>query len=207
MLFLFSRLQIIRFYTGIQILTLVSILFCVPSFSQNTNLSISGQVVDSINNQPIEFASVAIYKLPGTVLITGTITDANGEFVLNKIYSGKYILKSSFVGYQTNSTKVEISNVSVNLSKPIYLSGSLLSLNEVEVTGTPVEKQITIEKTRINVARNIASVSGNITDILKSQSSISIDADNIVYLRGNKNILILMDGIPTTITTLNSIPS
>ena len=188
-------------------MTLVSILFCVPSFSQNTNLSISGQVVDSINNQPIEFASVAIYKLPGTVLITGTITDANGEFVLNKIYSGKYILKSSFVGYQTNSTKVEISNVSVNLSKPIYLSGSLLSLNEVEVTGTPVEKQITIEKTRINVARNIASVSGNITDILKSQSSISIDADNIVYLRGNKNILILMDGIPTTITTLNSIPS
>ena len=66
---------------------------------------------------------------------------------------------------------------------------------------------MTIEKTKINIAQNISSVSGNVTDVLKSQSSVSVDGENNVYLRGNKNILILMDGIPTTISSLNSIPA
>ena len=43
--------------------------------------------------------------------------------------------------------------------------------------------------------------------MLKSQSSINIDAENKVYLRGNSNILILLDGLPTTVTSLNSLPS
>jgi outer membrane receptor protein involved in Fe transport len=177
-------------------------------FGQETKpYSISGVLVDLESKQPIEFASVAIYKIPDTVLVTGTITNAKGEFLLNKLTSGKYLIKSSFVGYQTNSKNVEILNASVNLSEPIYLTTSSLSLNEVKVTATRNEKQITIEKTKINVAQNISSVSGNVTDVLKSQSSVSIDGENNVYLRGNKNILILIDGVPTTISTLNSIPA
>jgi outer membrane receptor protein involved in Fe transport len=191
----------------IYFLILISILFCLPSYSQNNSFSISGKLIDSSNNQPIEYASVAIYKLVDKALITGAITNAKGEFILDKVNSGKYILKSSFIGFQTDSTIVEINNAPVNLSKPILMTSSTLSLNEVQVTGTRNEKQITIEKTKINVSQNISAVSGSITDVLRSQSSVNIDAENSVYLRGNKNILILMDGIPTTISSLNSIPA
>lgn len=92
------------------------------------------------------------------------------------------------MGYQTGSSNVEISKASVNLSEPIYLTASALSLNEVQVTATRNEKQITIEKTKINVAQNISSVSGNVIEVLKSQSSVSIDGENNIYLRGNKKI-------------------
>jgi hypothetical protein len=194
-------------YLKILILVLISVLFSQNSYSQTGNLSISGVLIDSVSNQPIEFASVAAYQLPGSVLITGTITNTNGEFVLNKLKSGNYILKSTFVGYQTKSFQVVVDNASVNLSKPLYLMPSSLSLSGVQVTSSRNEKQVSIEKTKINVAQNISAVSGNITDVLKSQSSISVDGENIVYLRGNKNILILMDGVPTTISSLNSIPS
>lgn len=181
--------------------------FGFTSYCQNSNYSISGRLIDSTSNEPIEFASVAAYKLPDNVLVTGAMTNAKGEFFLNKLANGKYHIKSSFVGYQTNSKVVEISNSSVKLSNPLFLVNSSISINEVEVTATKNEKQITIEKTKINVQQNISSVSGNITDVLKSQSSISIDAENNVYLRGNKNILILMDGVPTTISGLSSIPA
>jgi outer membrane cobalamin receptor len=87
------------------------------------------------------------------------------------------------------------------------LESSVLSLNEVQIKATRSEKQINIEKTKINVAQNIASISGNITEILKSQSSVNIDGENNIYIRGNKNILILIDGIPTTVANLNSIPA
>ncbi len=68
-------------------------------------------------------------------------------------------------------------------------------------------KQVTIEKTKINVAQNISAVSGNITNVLKSQSNITIDAEDNVYLRGSSKILLLIDGRPTTVASLNSIPS
>jgi len=144
--------------------------------------------MDFASKQPIEFASVAIYKTPDTLLVTGTITNTKGEFVLKNLSSSKYIIKSSFVGYQTSSTNIEIVKSSIILSEPIYLTESALSLNEVQITATLNEKQVTIEKTKINVAQNISSVSGNVTEVLKSQSSVSIDGENNIYLRGNKNI-------------------
>jgi hypothetical protein len=150
------------------LISFLIIFYQVSLGQENKNYSITGVLMDFESKQPIEFASVAIYKIPDTVLITGTITNAKGEFVLNKMISGKYIIKSSFVGYQTGSTNVEISKASVNLLEPIYLTASALSLNEVQVTATRNEKQVTIEKTKINVAQNISSVSGNVTEVLKS---------------------------------------
>jgi len=189
------------------ILALTNILSQVSYGQDIKNYSVSGMLKDFSNNQPIEFASVAIYRIPDTVLITGTITDVKGEFVLKNLSSGKYMLKSSFVGYQTASHPVLISSASVGLSEPIFLTAAGLSLNEVLVTATRNEKQVSIEKTKINLALNISAVTGNVSEVLKSQSSVSFDGENNIYLRGNKNILILMDGVPTTVSTLNSIPT
>ncbi|HNQ66875.1 MAG TPA: outer membrane beta-barrel protein [Bacteroidales bacterium] len=188
-------------------LILFTLFYQTSSGQENRHYSISGVLMDSTSSQPIEFASVAIYKMPDTLLITGTITNAKGEFVLNKLESGKYVLISSFVGYQAKTKNVIINNASVNLAEPVYLTNSLLLLNEVQITAISDDKQITIEKIKIDVAQSISSVTGNVTEVLKSLSFISIDMDENIYLRGNKNILVLIDGIPTTISTLNSLPA
>lgn len=169
--------------------------------------TISGQLIDSVSRQPIEYASVSIYKLTDTSLISGSITNTKGEFSIHNLPKGKLIIRSSYIGYRTKTTSAEITNSSVNLAEPILMNSSMVYLNPIHVTGQQNEKQINIEKTKINVGQNISSMSGNVTDVLKSQSSISIDADNGIYLRGNGNILILLDGKPTTITTLNTIPA
>ncbi|MEA5007084.1 MAG: outer membrane beta-barrel protein [Rikenellaceae bacterium] len=174
---------------------------------QSVNYSLAGKLLDRESKQPVEFASVAIYKMSDTSLVTGIITNAKGEFLLKNLPSGKYVIKSSFVGYQTNSMTIQIAGAPVNLSEPIYLSTSAMSLNEVQVTASRNEKQISVEKTKINVSQNISAVSGNVTEVLKSQSAVTIDGGNNIYLRGNKNILILIDGVPTTLSSLNSIPT
>jgi outer membrane receptor protein involved in Fe transport len=189
------------------IITLILNILSVTNGQSKNSYSISGVLLDSLSKQPIEYAAVAIYNLRDTSLITGTITNPKGEFTITNLPPGKLLIKSSFIGYKNKITNVEINNVSVNLTLPILMNSSSIYLNAVTVTGQQNEKQINIEKTKINVAQNIGSVSGNVTDLLKSQSSISIDADNSIYLRGNGNILILMDGRPTTLATLNSIPS
>ncbi|MDD3876804.1 MAG: outer membrane beta-barrel protein [Bacteroidales bacterium] len=173
----------------------------------HNHYSVSGKLMDSTSGLPIEFASVAIYRMPDTVLVTGTISDSTGRFVLKNMASGRYLIKVSFVGYQTLLKTSEITNASIEFSEPFYLTNSTIALNEFQITGEQLEKQLTIEKTIINVSQNISSVSGNITDVLKSESSVTIDSENNVYLRGNKNILILLDGVPTTVSSLNSMSS
>jgi outer membrane receptor protein involved in Fe transport len=189
------------------IIVLLFVSFWLTTSAEATKkITISGSIIDTITRQPIEFASVAVYKMTDNSLVNGTITNSKGEFVF-ELPPASYIVKSSFVGYKSKTVSVDFTNASTGKIEPIELSNVAISLNEVKVTGNKTEKQMSIEKTKINVSQNISSVSGSITDVLKNQSSISIDAENNIYLRGNSNILILLDGRPTTVTSLGSLPS
>ena len=180
----------------------------IISFGQiNNGFSISGTVADSTTKAPIEYAAVAIYRINNSTPVTGMITNDKGAFVFHNLNKGEYVLKINFIGYKTKTEKLEISNSSVQFTEPVLINSSAVSLAGVQVIGKMNEKQVSIEKTKINVSQNISAVSGNVTEVLKSQSSINIDADNNIYLRGNSNILILMDGKPITISSLNSIPA
>jgi outer membrane receptor protein involved in Fe transport len=189
-------------------LTALLIALCViPAEAQvKKPYSLSGWVIDSLSGVPVEFASVALYKRADTLLITGTISDQKGRFEFKELGSAEYLIRFSFVGYQNKLVQTEIKNESIEITEPIRLRETGLKLEAVEISAQQIEKQMSIEKTRINVSRNIGSVTGNAVDILKSHPSVSIDADEKVYLRGNENILILLDGRPTTLNSLNSIP-
>jgi len=189
-------------------LIILLLLASALSFAQsNKEFSVSGRLIDCDTKEAVEYASVVAYKLPDTVMITGGITDEKGRFILQKIPAGKYIIRASFIGYQTHSSQVEVSKTSYNLNDPLCLKKTGVSLEAVTISEERSEKQISIEKTQIQVSQNISSVSGNIIDVLRSHPSVSIDSDETIYLRGNKSILILLDGVPTSVTSLNAIPS
>jgi len=78
---------------------------------------ISGKVFTA-ENEPLPGASVII---DGTT--QGTVTDLKGEFSLNNLKNGNYLLKVSFIGYETYSSKIY-------LSKDLFLNISLQK-NEV----------------------------------------------------------------------------
>jgi len=192
----------------IVIITIITLFSFYFANAQEKKMFISGIVKDSINKNNVAYVSVAIYKMPEKKLITGTMTDEKGEFKLSKLGNGNYTIKLTFVGYETKTIAMELNEKSVTIENPIYLKENDIILNEVLVnTSAKKETQISAEKTKINVSKNIAAVSGNLTEVLKGQSSITIDAENNLYLRGNNNILILLDGVPTTISSLNSIPA
>jgi len=53
-------------------------LFFSMSFLLSVFSQIQGRVIDT-NNQPIEFVNVALYALPDSTLVTGTITNKKWE--------------------------------------------------------------------------------------------------------------------------------
>lgn len=169
-----------------------------------TNMStLSGKVVDE-NSTPIEYASVAVFD--ADKVLTGSVTDSNGGFVIKvPVRTEEYLLSVQFIGFTKYEAPVKADRSNVNLGS-IVLNGSAVSLNAVEVVGKADAHTSNIERTNINVAANINASQGTALDILATSANVSV-GNGTISIRGNSNVLVLLDGVPTTMTDLSAIPA
>jgi hypothetical protein len=77
-----------------------SILFSVVSMAQQPMFSIKGKVVDASTSAPLEFTTVALKKMRDSSLVSGTITSSTGEFRIDNIGPGGYMMEIAFIGYE-----------------------------------------------------------------------------------------------------------
>ncbi|WP_114749969.1 TonB-dependent receptor [Pleomorphovibrio marinus] len=84
-------------------LNIIYFIFQVMGFAQNPQAStdytqtIRGQVMDQVTKSGLPGASVHI---PGTDPVKGTVTDLDGNFVLEEVPTGRISLQISFIGYE-----------------------------------------------------------------------------------------------------------
>lgn len=188
---------------GFIIITLINFAGPIDVSAQNVSCQVVGKVIDEQQN-PMPYASVAIYE--GTVPITGAITDNKGEFSLTAKQShAEYRLAVKFVGYAKYETSMKLDKSRINLGI-ITLKEDAVLLDEVVVSAGQLTQKSSVEHTTINASANMTSSKGTAVDILRSASSVSISGEEI-SIRGNKNILVLMDGVPTTASDLSTIPA
>ncbi|MBQ1612471.1 MAG: DUF1349 domain-containing protein, partial [Alphaproteobacteria bacterium] len=89
----------------------------------------------------------------------------------------------------------------------IILAQDATVLNEALVVAGETPKSLSVEKTRINTASSAAAATGSVLEVIREVSAISVDGSGGISIRGNSNVLILVDGIPTTLGGLESIPA
>ena len=82
-----------------------------------------------------------------------------------------------------------------------------LQLGGITVTGRAADKKVTVEKTSINPSASVTAATGSVLEVLRSSSTVTVDGSGQVSIRGNGNVLILVDGVPTTLDGLGSIPA
>ena len=85
---------------------------------QASNLkAISGQlngiVLDKDNHQPIEYATIELYKTGISKPINGTTTNAKGEFSIKGLDSGIYFIQIEFIIIYQVSNKADFSRSGV----------------------------------------------------------------------------------------------
>ena len=60
---------------------------------------ITGTILDT-QQKPLSFANVLLLNPADNMLITGNITDEQGQFSFNEMVNGTYLIQASMVGYQ-----------------------------------------------------------------------------------------------------------
>ena len=97
--------------------------------------SISGIIINSINNQPVEFAKVKIVGLP-----KGAFTDSLGYYKIDGIEPGVYSITASSVGFN----EFILADITVTVSRTAELNFALeefiLEKGEVKVVAKPFRK-------------------------------------------------------------------
>ena len=107
---------------------LLFIFSIIPIVFQAQNHMISGKVTDKEYN-PIEFVTISLLSASDSSLVTGTITDEKGRFILSCKEKGNYIIRASHIEYTTTiiAANQSISNIT------FILEPSIISIDEVIV--------------------------------------------------------------------------
>lgn len=189
-----------------------SILFIVilliinfSAFAQHTPCKVTGKVVDEKN---FEMSYVSVYASLQDSVVAGALTDQNGQFSLKVPRSPEtYTLTVIYMGYKSKHLDFTTDKNEVALGS-IPMEATSQALEEVNITVRDGGRTIvTAEHTTIMPTDATTMMTGTVADLLRQQSSVTVDPDGSVSIRGNGNVLLLLDGVPTNLGSINAIPS
>ena len=135
----------------------LSVLMMTSSaFAQAQNITVSGNVTDAANGEPVPFASV---HLQGTM--TGVSTDADGHFSLSVPHDG--VLVFSSIGYKTQNVPVSSRTV---LNIALEADTQFIDETIVVAYGTATKSSFTGSAAVVNAETIENRVTTNVTNAL-----------------------------------------
>ncbi|MDO6595817.1 outer membrane beta-barrel family protein [Oceanihabitans sp. 2_MG-2023] len=152
---------------------LLFVLIPLSLFSQD--FSLSGKIQDA-ENIPISYANIIILNKQDSTIVSGTSSNDLGDFFLNNIQANTYILKVSFVGFNTYSKEIQVAK-NKNLST-ITLTESNEHLDEVAIVVKKPTVKKEVDRLIFNVA-NTALSEGNMMEVLQSTPGVLVIDNNI----------------------------
>ena len=107
---------------------MINLLFSVLLFSSVTG-KVQGRVVDTETREPIPYANVIIINSE-----MGAATDANGNFFILNVPTGKYTIEFSYLGYQTKRVAGVVVEYDKTARLEVDLKPSAIELSPITVT-------------------------------------------------------------------------
>src|SRR5690606_28217846 len=156
-------------------------LLSVPAYAQHAG--IKGIVLGKLNNEPLEYASVSLYRTSDSTLVTGAVSQAGGTFELTRLKAGDYYIKAHFIGYQARIIPDIVLTANQKLTiGTIMLSPDQRLLNEITVTGQKINVMNKLDKQTYKADQFEAAKGGSAIDVLKNMPSVSVNGQGDITL-------------------------
>jgi len=174
-----------------------------PTYASNPNPetdlkngSVSGRVIDQNEGQAVSFAAIVIKSATDEKTLTGGITTEEGEFLIEKLPEGDFMLEVQFIGYKTYKTTFHISsNQKKIVLGTISLESESTELSEVELVAERSTIEQKVDRKVINVGKDLTTVGPTASDIMNNIPSLNVDQQSgEITMRGNSNVRVMIDG-------------
>ncbi len=193
----------LNYFFVIKILLLHTSLYSHKGHKEKTKKLETGQIratiVDSVTMKPMEYVSVSLLDTDHREVVTGGVSNKDGEIIIFRIPLGEYIPLIEFIGYKTKELG-PINLYSSNGGKikqdigTIKLAMVSLRMDAIDVLGGDIQYVQKIDKKIFNVGENLALSGGSGTDVLRQIPNIDVSVDGTISLSGDENVTILIDG-------------
>lgn len=177
---------------------IILFLLILPISLMAQKASLKGKVVDAVSNEPLPFVNVVV---SGTT--TGTITDLDGNFLLNGLNPGFIRIETSFVGYrQTISSEIEVSAANTNFIE-IQMEQQKEQIDEVTIKASPFRKTeespVSLRSIGIGEIEKSPGANRDISKVIQSfpgvQSTPAFRNDIIIRGGGPSESRFYLDGV------------
>ena len=167
-------------------------------------LEIGGRVCEAGARQALEFANVVLQQKDST-FITGTTTNAKGNFILKHVKPGDYLLAVSSLGYETKYIVLDGCSQSVALGE-ILLGDAAVSLDNVVVSAanqrSTLDRKIVFPSDR----QLKASTNGvNLLDQLMLPRIVVNQMNNEISVPGGGEVQLRINGVKVEIQDIRAI--
>ncbi len=176
---------------------LTTLLFCLlTTLAYAQTADINATVVDSTGTT-LPGANAILLRTSDTLLTSFGTTDAKGEFLMEKVPAGEYILRVSFLGFERPDQAITItaSDQFLGLGElTMYPAGFLLS--GVEVTADRIPIRMKGDTMLYDAGAFAVGENAKVEDLLRRLPGMSIDANGQLTWRGKPVQEIMINGKP-----------
>ena len=179
-----------------KLFTLLFASICALPIAAQQQETVSGHLVDGENGEALVLATVQLYRLNGkdTTFVTGVFSNTTGNFSINNVRNGNYLLKATYLGYKElkrNITKVT--------GRTLTLGTIKMEQNAVELQGATVTanvpKMVIKDDTVVYNADAFRVPEGSVIEALvESLPGAKIDDDGKISINGKDVKRFKLDG-------------
>ena len=163
------------------------------------NCILKGTIVDGATKSPLFYTRVSLMENDSsTNELYMSFTGSDGQFAIEKVQAGDYVLKAVLVGYDMLSYPLHIEQGEAEKDLGVLqMPRQSTHLQEVTVASTNPVYMMEGEKTLYNVAEDPSIQTGTAADALQNAPGVEVDVEGNITLRGVSSVEIWINGKPS----------
>ena len=158
-------------------------------------VTVSGLVMDGAMNEPMPGASVVLMQPKDSAQAAGASSDLEGKFKLPTVKAGNYILRVSYIGFQTYFRNITLpkGNKNINLGT-ITLQENSKMLKEAEVTAKLAQVEMKADTFVYNADAYRLPEGSMMEELVRKLPGAEVDDEGNIKINGKSISKIMVDG-------------
>ena len=170
---------------------------CLFMFTFKVNVqaqtAVTGTVVDN-NGEFLPSATVLLLNAADSLMARGNVTNDSGDFRLEPVSPGSYILNVSMVGFREHySQPFDVDQEPVRLDA-ITLTETVEQLGEVDITAQPPMFDRQIDRLVVNVQTSVTLAGNSVLEVLEKSPGVQVNRQTGgIILNGQSGVQVMIN--------------